>query len=81
MGFLGDCFDKSFKILVMSNYGGRRPGAGRKKLPNKKQSLTVRLPPWMIAWLRAQPDSSGVLIERALRNHYELKPPSDENEP
>ena len=50
----------------MSNKGGKRPGAGRPPEPGKRIAVTVRLPPELVEWLRAQPDSQSALIQRAL---------------
>ena len=46
--------------------GGKRPGAGRPREPNKRVAVTVRLPPDLVEWLRAQPDSQSAVIRRAL---------------
>ena len=56
--------------------GGARKGAGRKPRPDtKKRPISVKLPPWLIAWMRAQPTSQAVLIEEALIARYGLKQP------
>ena len=57
--------------------GGARKGAGRKPRPDtKKRPISVKLPPWLIAWMRAhQPTSQAVLIEEALIAKHGLKPP------
>jgi hypothetical protein len=39
-----------------------------------------RLPQWIINWLKIQKESSGRIIERALRVHYRLQEPLDEDE-
>lgn len=52
--------------------GGARPGAGRPKgstIPDKRQPVTVRLPPDLIEWLAKFGNKRGRLIEKALR-HY-----------
>lgn len=50
--------------------------AGRKACPDtKKRPISVKLPPYLIAWMRSQPESQAVLIEEALKARYELKPP------
>lgn len=46
--------------------GGKRPGAGRPRAENKRVAVTVRLPPDLVDWLRAQPDSQSEVIRRAL---------------
>lgn len=45
--------------------GGKRPGAGRKSLPEdvKKHKITVRLKREAVEWLREQPVSQGQAIE------------------
>jgi hypothetical protein len=56
--------------------GGARKGAGRKPRPDtKKRPISVKLPPWLIAWMRAQPTSQAALIEEALMARHGLKPP------
>lgn len=56
--------------------GGRREGAGRKPDPDKKMPVTVKLPPWLVEWLRSQPGSQAALIEDALCERHKLKPPA-----
>ena len=48
--------------------GGKRNGAGRKPLPPdiKKQPITIRLKPALIAWLKAQDGSYSAQISSAL---------------
>lgn len=58
--------------------GGRREGAGRKPAADKKLPVTVKLPPWLVEWLRAHPESQAVLIEEALRKAHKLRPPEGE---
>ncbi|MFZ2524436.1 MAG: hypothetical protein WAW87_03885 [Candidatus Ferrigenium altingense] len=57
--------------------GGERTGAGRKPSPPelKKIPVGVKLPCWMVEWMRAQPESQAVLIEEALKKRHKLKPP------
>ena len=47
--------------------GGKRAGAGSKKLPGhlKRQLLTIRLPQWMISQLKAKSEI-GYFIEELL---------------
>lgn len=46
-----------------------RPGPGRPKLEadEKRQSLTIRLPPDLIAWLEPYGRGRSALVERAIR--------------
>ena len=57
--------------------GGERKGAGRKQAPPelKKIPVGVKLPSWLVEWMRAQPESQAVLIEEALKKRHKLKPP------
>jgi hypothetical protein len=50
-------------------HGGARKNAGRKPLPEreKRVMVAVRLPPDIVAWMRAQPESQSALIERLVR--------------
>ena len=56
--------------------GGRREGAGRPALDDskKKKPVLVMLPPYLIAWMDKQPESRGVLIEKAVREQYGVVP-------
>ncbi len=47
--------------------GGKRPGAGRKKMPShlKRELLTIRLPRWMIDQLKEK-GGIGYVIELQL---------------
>ena len=58
--------------------GGKREGAGRKPSPPelKKIPVGVKIPRWLVEWMRAQPGSQGVLIEEALKQQHKLKPPT-----
>lgn len=60
--------------LAPPGRGGSRSGAGRpaKKTADKRRSLTVRLPVWLIEYLDGK---AGQKIEAALIAHYGLKPP------
>ena len=68
-------------MMFKSGRGGYRPGGGRPKgstmpVHLKRVKLTpFRLPQWIVDWLRARPESGGLLIEEALINHFKLKPP------
>lgn len=48
---------------------------GRAKLDQslKKVPLFVNLPQWLIDWLRSQPESNAIIIERALINEYDIR--------
>jgi len=55
--------------------GGKRKGAGRPKLPaSKKRSMvSIKLPGFIVKWLRSQEQSQGKLIEKALIETYEIE--------
>ena len=57
--------------------GGARPGSGRKpaKPELKKIPVGMKLPRWLVEWLRAQPESMPKLIEEALIARHKLKQP------
>jgi hypothetical protein len=61
--------------------GGAREGAGRKPAPEhlKKVSYNTKLPQWLRDWLTApeREESGPVMIEKALRRMYKLKPPAE----
>jgi uncharacterized protein (DUF4415 family) len=48
--------------------GGKRKGAGRKPLPPdiKKQPITIRLKPALLAWMKSQDGSYSAQINNAL---------------
>ena len=52
--------------------------AGRKASPPelKKIPVGVKLPRWIVEWMRARPESQAVLIEEALKARHKLKPPA-----
>lgn len=52
--------------------GRRRGKPGRRPDPNKKRMVSVKLPPWLIEWLRRQDVSQAVLIERALMHTHNI---------
>ena len=56
--------------------GGKRPGAGR-PTGSDRVGIYVRLPGWLVEWLREQPESQAELIEQALTEQHELNPPTD----
>ncbi len=39
---------------------------------DKKKLISIKLPPYLLAWLDSQPDSRPVLIENALVNYYKI---------
>ena len=39
--------------------------------------ISVRLPIWLVEWLREQDEPAAQLIEDALRRRHKLKPPDD----
>lgn len=50
--------------------------AGRKARPDtKKRGIGVALPPYLIEWMRARPESHAMLIETALCRVYKIKKP------
>ena len=57
--------------------GGKRVGAGRKKLPGhlRRELLTIR-PQWMISQLKARGEI-GYFIEELLAKQDILNPPDD----
>ena len=60
--------------------GGPRPGAGRPKgstMPEdeKRHRYQIRLPGYVIDWLRKHPESAGRLVERAVCMVYNIKEP------
>ena len=64
------------------NNDGMKPKPGRPRIDPQMLKIPVgyKLPRWIVEWLRdeAQPHgaaSAAVLIENALRAHYDLKPP------
>lgn len=63
-----------------SGRGGQREGAGRPKgifkpikaPEDRRQTIGVRLPAAMVAWLKSHTEPAGRLIERALRKTFKL---------
>ncbi len=37
--------------------------------------VMITLPRWMLAWLGRQPESTGLLVEKALIQHFGAEPP------
>lgn len=62
---------------AQSNRGGKRAGAGRKAAPDnlKRETITIRLPRWLIDKLPA--DRRGDLITKAVAKHLLVKPPKE----
>jgi hypothetical protein len=52
-------------------------GAGRNpSQPElKKIPVGLKLPRWLVEWMRSRPESQAVLIEEALKARHNLKPP------
>ena len=82
-GYGADLQTEESKIMMemikerKSKRGGKREGAGRKKGKILNDSMrrrrhTVRLPGWLIDWLRAQPGSKGQLIESAIVKRHAI---------
>ena len=72
-----------------NNWGGKRdprPGRviGRPPVPDneKRQTVCVSLPPWLVRWLKARNEATGestsAVVERALVEHYRLRPEEGE---
>jgi hypothetical protein len=59
-----------------SNAGGARAGAGRPTINPllRKSPATVKLPQWLLDWMREQDEAQSVLIEQAMIKTYKLKP-------
>lgn len=55
--------------------GGPRPGAGRPPARYPKRMVSIRLPEWLIQWLKGRNQSKTV--EDALVEKHGLKPPED----
>ena len=55
-----------------SKHGGKRKGAGRPPAANAKRMYSVRLPEWLIDWLREQDKSQAEIIEDALVCKHKL---------
>ena len=77
-----------YRDLIMkfkSGRGGARPGAGRPKgihtlikpESDRRQTIGVRLPKWMVQWLKKHDESAGRVIERALLMAHKLKEPKE----
>ena len=66
-------------VETKAGRGGYRANSGRKPAhPTlKKIPFNTKIPQWLKDWLVAEErdESAPVLIERALRHRYKLKPP------
>jgi hypothetical protein len=57
--------------------GGGRPKGSTLSPQIKRVMLTgIRLPQWIVDWIKCQEISGGRVIEEALVEHYRLSPPS-----
>ncbi len=66
------------EFLDLSSSGGSREGAGRKPAsPNlKKITKGIRLSSWVWDWLDKQEEPRGTMLEAALLEKHNLKPPT-----
>lgn len=55
-----------------------KAGAPRKPPAVVKVQVGLKLPRWLLAWLRKQDRSMAVVIEEALRDKHGIKPPDDD---
>lgn len=44
----------------------------RPKKDDKKKAVSVKLPPWLIAWMDRQPENRSQLIETALSEYFQI---------
>lgn len=58
---------KVVKKEKMAKHGGIRQGAGRPKVAQPKQSVSVRLHPEVLAWIDNQAENRAEVIERLVR--------------
>ena len=51
--------------------------SGRKALPEdkKRQGIYIKIPIWLKEWLKEQPISQGMTVEKALIKAHKLKEP------
>jgi len=45
---------------------------GRPFKEDKKKQLGIKLPPYLLEWLKRQPESNAELIEVALVSYYQI---------
>jgi hypothetical protein len=62
---------------IGKNKVGRKPGPVKPDYLKRYKISFLRLPGWMIKWLKAQEKSSGALVEKALIEYYNLKSPKE----
>lgn len=55
-------------------------GAPSKPPTLVKVPVGLKLPRWLLYWMRQQDQSMAVLIEDALCKRHKLKPPNDQNQ-
>ena len=57
--------------------GGKRQGAGRPPIDSRMVKVPVgyKLPRWLVEWLRGQDVPAAQLIEGALCERHQLRPP------
>lgn len=55
------------KIAVKPSHGGNRKGAGRPKIAQPKQSISLRLHPEVLAWIDSQSENRAEVIEKLVR--------------
>jgi len=58
-------------FLLWEKRGGYSLPRPRKSEQDKKQSITIVLPGWLMSWLRQQQDKPSKLIESLLLRHKE----------
>ena len=72
-------------MVFKSGRGGARPNAGRpkgihkpiKSATQRRHTVGVRLPAWMVDWLKSHDRPAGRIIEEALIATYKLKEPKE----
>ncbi|WP_158969091.1 hypothetical protein [Paraglaciecola sp. L3A3] len=55
------------KTQLNSTHGGIRKGAGRPKIAQPKQSISLRLHPEVVGWIDRQDGNRAEVIERLVR--------------
>lgn len=61
----------------MTPRGGKRKGSGRPKVPYqlKKVPINIKLPRWLLAYIKSKPESRAVQIENAICKAHKIRPP------